>query len=61
MSESSTDELLTATKIAQELGVSDAKVKKVIQELGLEPAAKKGVCRYYDRTTLDKIKAQLTP
>lgn len=37
------DDLLTAGKIAKEIGVSDARVKKTIKELGLEPDAKKGV------------------
>jgi len=48
--------LLTAGNIAKELAVSDAKVKKAIQELGIKPAAKKGVCNYYSRDILNKIK-----
>jgi hypothetical protein len=50
-------ELLTAGNIAKELAVSDARVKKAIQELGLKPAAKKGVCNYYTRDMLNKIKS----
>ncbi|OGB62337.1 MAG: hypothetical protein A2Y94_11315 [Caldithrix sp. RBG_13_44_9] len=50
-------ELLTAGNIAKELAVSDTKVKKAIQELGLKPAAKKGVCNYYTRDMLNKIKS----
>ena len=48
--------LLTAGKIAKELGVSDAKVKKAIQELGLQPEEKKGACSYYSQAQIAKIK-----
>jgi len=51
--------LLTAGNIAKELGVSDAKVKKAIQQLGIQPTAKKGVCNYYPKDALKKIKASL--
>ncbi|MFN3075984.1 MAG: hypothetical protein ABT940_03700 [Alphaproteobacteria bacterium] len=54
------DDLLTVGSIARELGVSDGKVKKAIKDLGLEPAARRGVCRYYDRGAVDKIKPSLT-
>ncbi|MBF0093853.1 MAG: hypothetical protein HQL34_04835 [Alphaproteobacteria bacterium] len=53
------DNLITAGNIAKELGVSDGKVKKAIKELGLEPAAKRGVCCFYDRGAVDKIKGSL--
>jgi hypothetical protein len=52
-------DLLTAGNIAKELAVSDAKVKKAIQELGIKPKAKKGVCNYYSKDTVSKIKAAL--
>jgi Mn-dependent DtxR family transcriptional regulator len=52
-------DLITAGKIAKELGVSDAKVKKAIKELGLEPKAKKGVCAYYSRDVTAIIKKAL--
>lgn len=52
-------DLLTAANIAKELGVADAKVKKAIQTLQIEPAAKKGVCCYYGRDTVEKVKANL--
>ncbi len=51
--------LMTANNIAKDLGVSDAKVKKVIQELGIKPKAKKGVCSYYAKDSIPKIKAAL--
>lgn len=49
-------DLLTASKIAAELSVSDAKVKKAIAELKLKPTEKKGACSYYDRAAVAKIK-----
>lgn len=52
-------ELLTAAKIAAQLKVTDAKVKKAITELGLKPAAKKGVCNYYAPGDVPKIKKAL--
>ncbi len=53
------NDLLTPGNIAKELKVSDAKVKKAILELGLTPAAKKGVCSYYSKKDLPKIKSAI--
>jgi hypothetical protein len=58
MSTQKTD-LLTAGNIAKELKVSDAVVKKAIQQLGIKPTAKKGVCNYYSRDVIPKIKTAL--
>ena len=52
-------DLLTASKIATALKVSDAKVKKAIATIGLKPAAKKGVCSYYEKSAIPKIKKAL--
>jgi len=52
-------DLLTASNIAKALGVSDAQVKKAIQTLSIKPQAKKGVCNYYSKDTVAKIKAAL--
>ena len=52
-------DLFTAASIAKELGVSDAKVKKAIKELGIEPKAKKGVCNYYGKDAITKVKKTL--
>jgi len=52
-------DVITAGNIAKELGVTDTKVKKAIKELGLEPAAKKGVCSFYARGAIAQIKAKL--
>ncbi len=51
--------LLTSAKIAEQLGASPAKVKKAIDALGIEPAAKKGICNYYDADDVKKIKGAL--
>lgn len=53
------DDVISAGNIAKELGVSDAKVKKAIKDLALEPAAKRGACSFYDRAAVAKIKAAL--
>ncbi len=52
-------DLMTAGNIAKKLGVSDAKVKKAIQELGIKPKAKKGVCNYYGGEAVTKVKLAL--
>jgi hypothetical protein len=49
--------LTTANVMAKDLGVSDAKVKMAIKELGLTPAAKKGCCSFYDALAMGKLKA----
>jgi UDP-N-acetylmuramyl pentapeptide synthase len=51
------DNLLTAGAIAKTLGASDAKVKKALKDLGIQPKAKKGVCSYYSKDVLPKVKA----
>ncbi|HWQ10214.1 MAG TPA: hypothetical protein VN436_13930 [Holophaga sp.] len=56
---SETNTLFTAGVMAKDLGVTDAKVKKAIKELNLEPAAKKGCCCYYTGEDLARIKAAL--
>ena len=52
-----TTDLLTAGAIAKQLGVPGAKVKKALQQLAIKPAAKKGVCSYYTKDTVARIKA----
>ena len=59
MSAAKNDDLLTAGAIAKAVGASDAKVKKAIKELGLEPKAKKGVCAYYGADAVAKVKKAL--
>jgi hypothetical protein len=52
-------DLFTAGNIAKKLGVSDGKVKKAIQSLALKPVAKKGVCNYYGKDAIAKVKSAL--
>jgi len=52
-------DLFTAGKIAEELGVSANIVKNTIKILNMQPDAKKGVCNYYTKGNLEKIKAAL--
>ncbi|MBI3445631.1 MAG: hypothetical protein HY055_09785 [Magnetospirillum sp.] len=53
------DENLSPGNIAKALAVSDGKVKKAIKELGLEPAAKRGVCSFYSPDQVARIKTAL--
>ena len=50
-------DLMTAGKIAEELAIPGAKVKKAIADLKIKPVAKKGVCSYYSRDVVAKIRA----
>ncbi len=49
--------MLTAKKVAEKLGVTEAKVKKIIKEQNIEPDAKRGACNYYAPATVEKIKS----
>ncbi|MFI5252800.1 MAG: hypothetical protein ACHQQQ_10255 [Bacteroidota bacterium] len=53
------ENLMTAGNIAKALAVSDTKVKKAITNLGIKPVAKKGVCNYYSKDIIPKIKSSL--
>ncbi len=50
-------DLLTAGDIAKKLKASDAKVKKAIKDLAIQPAAKRGVCNLYAADAVTKVKA----
>lgn len=52
-------DLLSTGAIAKELGVSGAVVSKTIKALNLKPESKKGVCSYYSKDAVKKIKAAL--
>ncbi|MGB9664556.1 MAG: hypothetical protein ACPL25_06525 [Ignavibacteria bacterium] len=53
------EELLTVGKIAELLSVSSAKVKKAVQDAGIQPALKKGACSYFSKNDIPKIKNAL--
>ncbi len=50
-------DLLSAGAMAKELGLPEAKVKKAIKDLALQPKAKRGVCNLYGRESMSKVKA----
>ena len=58
MADKKTD-LMTAGDIAKALKAPDAKVKKAIKDLALQPAAKRGVCNLYAKDAVGKVKAAL--
>ena len=47
----------TAGKLAETLGISAGKVKKLIEELNIKEDSVKGVCKYYGEAALKKLKA----
>ncbi len=53
------DELLTAGKIAEKLGVSAAKVSKAIKDNAVEPDQKKGNCAYFGAGKVAQLEALL--
>jgi hypothetical protein len=52
-------EMYTAGKLAKTLGISQGKVKKLIEAQGIEPDEVKRGCKYYGPVTLEKLKAAL--
>jgi predicted transcriptional regulator len=52
-------EMYTAGKLAEKLGVSQGKVKKIIEAEKIEPDEIKRNCKYYSEATAQKIKALL--
>ncbi|NWF90020.1 MAG: HTH domain-containing protein [Ignavibacteriaceae bacterium] len=53
------NDLLSTGAIAKELGVSGTVVSKTIKALNLKPEIKKGVCSYYSKDAVKKIKAAI--
>lgn len=55
-----TDETTVTTGvIAKQLGLSDAKVKKALETLKIEPVGKRGVCKLYAPTVIEEIRKTL--
>jgi plasmid maintenance system antidote protein VapI len=52
-------EMYTAAKLAEKLGVSQGKVKKIIEAANIEADEVKRGCKYYSEATAEKIKALL--
>lgn len=53
------DEILSAGKIAKEIGAKPAQVKKAIADLSLDPAKVKGACKYYDQGQIAQIRKSI--
>lgn len=49
----------TSAQLAEDFGISVNKLKKIIQELNIQPDFKRGVCGYYTPDTAKKIKSRL--
>jgi len=52
-------QLFTAGKLAEALGVSQGKVKKLIEAHDIQPDEIKRGCKYYGSATLGKLEAEL--
>jgi len=52
-------EMYTAGKLAKLLGVSQGKVKKIIEAENIEPDEVKRNCKYYGDETAEKIRGLL--
>ncbi|WP_370673868.1 hypothetical protein [Pleomorphomonas sp. PLEO] len=50
---------VTVGVIAKEIGVSDAKVKKAIETLKIEPVGKRGICKLYASDVIEAVKKTL--
>lgn len=50
---------VTVGVIAKELGISDAKVKKAIEALKIEPIAKRGICKLYATDVVEAVRKTL--
>jgi len=52
-------EMYTAAKLAEKLGVSQGKVKKLLEAANIEADEVKRGCKYYSEATVNKVKALL--
>jgi hypothetical protein len=59
MEEKKGGNLYTAGKLAEELGVSQGKVQKLLAANGIEPDEVKRGCKYYGPAALKKLKAEV--
>lgn len=53
------DSLYTAAKLAEALGVSLGKVKKLLEEHKIEPDDVQRGCKYYGAATLNKLQTEI--
>lgn len=59
MTKEQSPQMYTAGKLAVELGISQGKVKKLIEAQNIQPDEIKRNCKYYGVKTLDKLKAEM--
>jgi hypothetical protein len=50
-------QLYSPAKLAEALGISAGKVKKLLDELKIKEDSVKGVCKYYGEAALKRLKA----
>jgi len=50
-------QLYTTAKLAEALGISAGKVKKLLDEFKVKEDSVKGACKYYGETALKMLKA----
>ncbi len=55
------ENLVTAAALAKKLGVPVAKVKKAIEEAGLQPAKVRCGCSYYSEKDLAAVESKIKP
>ena len=53
------EELFTAKKIAEKIGVSAGKVNKYLKENDVAPEKTKGACKYFGPTTVAQVEQAL--
>ncbi len=52
-------EMYTAGKLAEALGISQGKVRKLIDTHNIQPDEVKRGCKYYGSSTLEKLKVEI--
>lgn len=54
-----TSDPMTANRMAKALGVPETKVKAALEQLAIEPCARKGCCRLYAAQDLERVRQTL--
>lgn len=59
MTDTMSNVMYTAGKLAEELGISQGKVRKLIENHGIAPDEIKRNCKYYSSATLESLKKEV--
>ena len=59
MSATTSNEMYTTGKLAEALGISQGKVKKLIEIQDISPDEIKRNCKYYSSATLNRLKKEM--